>query len=609
MAFTTTTYEDSDADDEYERGMTSPPLVTDSETSATDSDPPSAEQTPTMFGHMSDVRLPKTTIPEWTAEECAEYVSGLGLSQYADAFLENEIVGEALIALTHEELKEMGMASVGHRLTVLKHVYEIKVRQEIPLEPEHYVPMSAEAGTADEMATKDDIERVVQSLKLRDARIIQAEQQLLKVTEEYRRLREELLPVFRLAKDKSHPLPVHPAGGGGGNDGSNGDPPPPAGVMSPDMSGSLSRKFSHKKVFLGATPKNASPTYMPSTFALQDGSSNSGHKHVVDGTIVDPSMAALAASSHLNAVHTGAGSMMTMAASSPGPPSMPSPTSPPPLHNGGPAMGGGSSNSSSNPSPLMARPYHAGSLPSSSSRPSLAAQAMMDDGGGSLPATASLTPSSSGAMGAHRRGDNASVISDATTATSGTSYSSSTTTTAPTTTTNTNSGGRPGNAEVFKSFRVSMDDPCYKVLPAALKQYKIEADWREYALYIVYGNEERCLELDERPLILFKQLDREGRKPTFMLRKNAPNAPLAAALLADGSAPGPSLGLGSLNLSRDGSGGGPHSAAGLVNGGGGGGGGGLGGGGIGGGGSGGGGVGGGSRIPYPNGVTLPGGVL
>lgn len=55
--------------------------------------------------------------------------------------VENEIVGEALIALKHEELKEMGIASVGHRLTILKSVYETKVKQDIPLDPDHYIPL------------------------------------------------------------------------------------------------------------------------------------------------------------------------------------------------------------------------------------------------------------------------------------------------------------------------------------------------------------------------------------------------------------------------------------------------------------------------------------
>lgn len=54
--------------------------------------------------------------------------------------LENEIVGEALVALRHEELKEMAIMSVGHRLTILKGVYDIKVKQEVPIDSDHYIP-------------------------------------------------------------------------------------------------------------------------------------------------------------------------------------------------------------------------------------------------------------------------------------------------------------------------------------------------------------------------------------------------------------------------------------------------------------------------------------
>lgn len=31
----------------------------------------------------------------------------------------------------------------------------------------------------------------------------------------------------------------------------------------------------------------------------------------------------------------------------------------------------------------------------------------------------------------------------------------------------------------YRSFRVTLEDPCYKVLPAALKKYKIIDDWRQ----------------------------------------------------------------------------------------------------------------------------------
>jgi hypothetical protein len=106
----------------------------------------------------------------------------------------------------------------------------------------------------------------------------------------------------------------------------------------------------------------------------------------------------------------------------------------------------------------------------------------------------------------------------------------------------------PGSVEIFKSFRVSMEDPCYKVLPAALKKYQINAPWDQYALYIVYGDQERCLGLDEKPLILFKQLDKEGKKPMFMLRKTN-NAPVDPGSAGTDAAPG-SAGLGGSSASR-----------------------------------------------------------
>jgi protein STE50 len=60
---------------------------------------------------------------------------------WANSRIEHGIVGEALVALKHDELKEMGIASVGHRLTILKQVYEVKVEQDIPVEPDDYVPL------------------------------------------------------------------------------------------------------------------------------------------------------------------------------------------------------------------------------------------------------------------------------------------------------------------------------------------------------------------------------------------------------------------------------------------------------------------------------------
>jgi hypothetical protein len=35
----------------------------------------------------------------------------------------------------------MGIASVGHRLTILKSVYDVKKAQDVPIESDHYLPL------------------------------------------------------------------------------------------------------------------------------------------------------------------------------------------------------------------------------------------------------------------------------------------------------------------------------------------------------------------------------------------------------------------------------------------------------------------------------------
>lgn len=85
-----------------------------------------------------------------------------------------------------------------------------------------------------------------------------------------------------------------------------------------------------------------------------------------------------------------------------------------------------------------------------------------------------------------------------------------------------------------------------------MRKYNIQADWRQYALYIVYGDQERAVGMEEKPLALFKDLDREGRKPMFMLRKTAGSA---AETMSAG------IGLKPPGSAGAGGGGGPLSSA------------------------------------------------
>ncbi|KAF2434080.1 RA-domain-containing protein [Tothia fuscella] len=457
---TTNYHEDSDADDEYERSVFISPQMQHPDfqsASPSDSDSPSTEHTPTTYSHREGIS-PRGLITEWSAEQCADFVSGLGLPQYGDSFVDEAITGDALVALLHSDLKEMGINSIGHRLTILKGVYDMKLKQNVTMEPEHYIPLSAESESKDTAPTQDDIARIIHIIKDRDAEMRLLRDDLQRISEENRKLREEVLPLVKQAKDLNQPLPTpsdYPA-------------PSPA-----DSQSKLQRKFSTKRLFLSNPPKGSlSPTTIQEGRGLQDGST------------LDPSAAAMAASSHLTA------SMRDMpGGNSPNLP-QPSPTSPAYSQIQAPSSGGSSSrafrnNNNNNEDNRMENGRYESTYSTSSTIRHTDKNNSSSNENAPLSGNSLQTPAS---------------------ATS--SNSTSTRETNP-------------QVEIFKSFRVSIDDPCHKVLPVALKKYNITADWRQYALYIVHGDQERCLGLNERPLILFKQLDREGRKPMFMLRKHA----------------------------------------------------------------------------------------
>jgi hypothetical protein len=287
---------------------------------------------------------------------------------------------------------------------------------------------------------------------------------LHRISEENRKLREEVLPLVKQAKDRNQPLPTP-----GVEDYSSSQQPE-------SKSSGLSRKFSTKRLFLsGSKPNNLSPTTIQEGRMLQDSST------------LDPSPAAMSASSHLTA-------------------SM----------NGGP---GG--NSPNQPQPSPTSPAYSTMQPPNSAGPPSRAFGRNDDNSSYWNSTYSDAP----------RGKLDPPLSGGslTTPNSGNSQNSSQRQEVQTPGAQSSRSGGTGSdgvrenpqVEIFKSFRVSIDDPCHKVLPVALKKYNITADWRQYALYIVHGDQERCLGLNERPLTLFKQLDKEGRKPMFMLRKHA----------------------------------------------------------------------------------------
>lgn len=109
---------------------------------------------------------PSAPIMEWDEETVHEFFSSIGLPQYLSQlkgvsffvllcmldltifsssehsldFIEHGISGDILVHLDHEGLRDVGLHSAGQRLAVLKAVYALKLRDDVPIEEGHYVP-------------------------------------------------------------------------------------------------------------------------------------------------------------------------------------------------------------------------------------------------------------------------------------------------------------------------------------------------------------------------------------------------------------------------------------------------------------------------------------
>lgn len=101
---------------------------------------------------------PGSPIVEWDESDVNEYFLGLGLDGYkdviygklhtavawgkqpADITLEHGITGDVLCALDNETLVDLGMTSLGHRLNVLRNVYEIKKEQGVEMGEDDWRP-------------------------------------------------------------------------------------------------------------------------------------------------------------------------------------------------------------------------------------------------------------------------------------------------------------------------------------------------------------------------------------------------------------------------------------------------------------------------------------
>jgi class 3 adenylate cyclase len=84
--------------------------------------------------------LIRTKAPASTMQQIADWLQNIGLAQYAQRFAENDITFAILPHLTDQDLKELGVTSLGHRRQLLLAIAEISGVQKDPAPPPSAAP-------------------------------------------------------------------------------------------------------------------------------------------------------------------------------------------------------------------------------------------------------------------------------------------------------------------------------------------------------------------------------------------------------------------------------------------------------------------------------------
>ena len=75
-------------------------------------------------------------------QQIADWLQTIGLGQYAQRFAENDISFRILPDLTDQDLKELGVSSLGHRRELLRAIADLDRAEKVAPEPAASAPIS-----------------------------------------------------------------------------------------------------------------------------------------------------------------------------------------------------------------------------------------------------------------------------------------------------------------------------------------------------------------------------------------------------------------------------------------------------------------------------------
>ena len=103
---------------------TSPPPATPTPPPPATPTPPPA--IPPQDSEEAEPHYKTTPLGEWSVEDVCEWLEAIGLGEHIESFKENEMMGEHLLDISKEDLKELGVKKLGHQKSLLSKLGQLK---------------------------------------------------------------------------------------------------------------------------------------------------------------------------------------------------------------------------------------------------------------------------------------------------------------------------------------------------------------------------------------------------------------------------------------------------------------------------------------------------
>merc|ERR1719367_476533 len=85
---------------------------------------------------MTELVAPQQSImgyESWSPEQVADYFATKGFGDYRSIFVDNELSGDRIVLMTQEDVPDLGIEIIGHRVGILKVLRDLKTKARMQL--------------------------------------------------------------------------------------------------------------------------------------------------------------------------------------------------------------------------------------------------------------------------------------------------------------------------------------------------------------------------------------------------------------------------------------------------------------------------------------------